>query len=81
MASNILVPLVHGSGPSGASVALVEESWVIPRLVERIQELEEQLHSKPRLEEDQIDNESFTDRFTAALRVAGRSVDAGLAFM
>ncbi len=59
---------------------LVEGDWVIPKLVERIKDLEEQLHNRNQLEEHQDDNEneSFTDRF---LKVAGRSVDAGLAFM
>jgi hypothetical protein len=81
MASNILVPLMG----AGASVELVEESWVIPRLVERIQDLEEQLSRAEATEERQTDNENdnetFSDRFAAFLRVAGRSVDAGLAFM
>ena len=79
MASNILVPLIG----AGASVELVEESWVIPRLVERIQDLEEQSSRAEATEERQSDNEneSFSDRFAAFLRVAGRSVDAGLAFM
>jgi len=77
--NNILIPLL---GPS-ASVELVEGDWVIPKLVERIHHLEE-LYSRSRIEEHQTDDEkgsSFTDRISSALCVAGRSVDAGLAFM
>jgi hypothetical protein len=80
MASNILIPLL---GPS-ASVELVEGDWVIPKLVERIHDLEEKLCSRSQQEEHQTDSETgyfFTDRISSALRVASKSIDAGLAFM
>ncbi|KAL4517975.1 hypothetical protein Ndes2526A_g02341 [Nannochloris sp. 'desiccata'] len=80
MGSNILIPLL---GPS-ASVELVEGDWVIPKLVERIQDLEEHLNRINQPEAHHTDNGTgsfFTDSISSALRVAGRTIDAGLAFI
>jgi hypothetical protein len=78
MASNILVPLLIGNGP----LELVEDTWVVPKLVERINYLENKLmDSKNKPDEYHSANNTLSDRIISALRVAGRSLDAGLTFM
>ena len=75
MASRVLIPLL-GPSSSGAPLELVEADWVIPRLLEHIRDLEEQLR-RSKLEEKQPDN-SVKHRF---LKIAGNSIDAGLSFI
>ena len=73
MTSNIFVPYIIG--PIGV-VELTEDSWVIPRLVQRIAELEEHLQTS--LDPVKVDEAGILEKIAAA---ACRGMDAGIAFM
>lgn len=80
MSPRLLVPILNTAGPAPQIVQLVEEDWVVPRLVERISELEEKLYGSQIEERAEIGGAWF-DKIGAALRSAVDGVDASLAYI
>ena len=69
-------------GEGVPAAVLADDDLLLPRLVSRIAELEQQLYGTPNETHESREAEAgLLNRFKAALRLAAMGIDASLSFM